>query len=151
MNRNPVLNLGIKENRHEQSVNFSEKQRHFLKNLGCIVKGFDDLTITRSCISSPPQNFLAVILNEAVNILVLTYGAFFIKLPPRLRNNCAVPDYNFRSDDNRASRRSVSENDRRQCGGEIKSHSSKFDDGASKACEICKSHRREICATAQQK
>jgi len=38
-----------------------------------------------------------------------------------------------------------------RCGGEIKSHSSKFDDGASKACEICKSHRLEICAIAQQK
>ena len=36
-------------------------------------------------------------------------------------------------------------------GGEIKSHSSKFDDGASNACVICKSHRLEICATAQQK
>ena len=35
--------------------------------------------------------------------------------------------------------------------GEIKSHSSKFADGASKACVIRKSHRLEICATAQQK
>ena len=26
-------------------------------------------------------------------------GAYFIGLPPRLRNNCAVPDYNFKSDD----------------------------------------------------
>ncbi len=28
---------------------------------------------------------------------------------------------------------------------------SKFADGAPKACAICKSHRLEICATAQQK
>ena len=41
-----LLNLCDKENRDEQSVNFSEKQRHFLKNLGCIVEGFDDVTIT---------------------------------------------------------------------------------------------------------
>ena len=36
-------------------------------------------------------------------------------------------------------------------GGEFKSHSSKFADGASKACVICKSHRLENSATAQQK
>ena len=36
-----LLNLGTRENRHEQSVNFSEKQRHFLKNTGRKVKGFD--------------------------------------------------------------------------------------------------------------
>ena len=46
--RNPVLNLGIRENRHEQTVNFSENQCYFLKNLGCIVEGFDDVTVTRS-------------------------------------------------------------------------------------------------------
>ena len=38
-----------------------------------------------------------------------------------------------------------------QSGGEIKSHSSKFDDGASKTCVIRKSHRLENSATAQQK
>lgn len=26
-------------------------------------------------------------------------GAYFIGLPPRLRNNCAEPVYNFKSDD----------------------------------------------------
>ena len=77
--RNMLLNLGTRENCYEQSVNFSEKQRHFLKNLGCIVKGIDDVTITRSCISSPTQIFSAVIPNEAVNILVLTYGSIFHK------------------------------------------------------------------------
>lgn len=46
--RNMLLNLGTRENRHEQSVNFSEKQRHFLKNTGRKVKGFDVVTITRT-------------------------------------------------------------------------------------------------------
>ena len=43
-----LLNLCDKENRDEQSVNFSEKQRHFLKNTGRKVKGFDVVTITRT-------------------------------------------------------------------------------------------------------
>ena len=77
MNRNPVLNLGIRENRHEQSVNFSEKQRHFLKNLGCIVEGFDDVTITRTLHITIIIKFFCGILNEAVNILVLTYESIF--------------------------------------------------------------------------
>ena len=71
------MNLGTRENRHEQSVNFSEKQRHFLKNLGCIVEGFDDVTITRTPAYHFQHNFFCARLNEAVNILVLTYGSIF--------------------------------------------------------------------------
>ena len=37
----------------------------------------------------------------------------------------------------------MSEYNRRHKRRRLKSHSSKFDDGASKACEICKSHRLE--------
>ena len=72
-----LLNLGTRENRYEQSVNFSEKQRHFLKNLGCIVKGVDDVTITRTLHITIIINIFCGILNETVNILVLTYESIF--------------------------------------------------------------------------
>jgi len=61
-------------------------------------------------------------------------GAYFIGLPPRLRNNCAEPVYNFKSDDieciTQERERSTTAD---LSGGEFKSHSSKFADGASKA------------------
>ena len=38
MNRNPVLKLGIRENYHEQSVNFRKKQVQIIKIFGCIVE-----------------------------------------------------------------------------------------------------------------
>jgi len=72
-----LLNLGTRENRYEQSVNFSEKQRHFLKNLGCIVEGFDDVTITRTTAYHFHYKFFCAILNETLNILVLTYRSIF--------------------------------------------------------------------------
>ena len=40
MNRNPVWNLGIRENRHEQSVNFCKNQVQIIKILGCIVERY---------------------------------------------------------------------------------------------------------------
>ena len=40
MNRNPVLNLGIRENRHEQNVNFCKNQVQIIKILGCIVERY---------------------------------------------------------------------------------------------------------------
>lgn len=39
INRNPVWNLGIRENCHEQSVNFCKNQVQIIKILGCIVEG----------------------------------------------------------------------------------------------------------------
>lgn len=72
-----LLNLGTRENRHEQSVNFSEKQRHFLKNTGRKVKGFDVVTITRTPAYHFHHKIFCGILNEAVNNLVLTYGSIF--------------------------------------------------------------------------
>ena len=40
INRNPVLKLCKRENRHEQTVNFSENHEHFLKNVGSKVEGY---------------------------------------------------------------------------------------------------------------
>lgn len=40
INRNPVLKLCKRENRHEQNVNFSENHEHFLKNVGSKVEGY---------------------------------------------------------------------------------------------------------------
>ena len=40
INRNPMLKLCMRENRHEQIVNFSEKHEHFLKNVGSKVEGY---------------------------------------------------------------------------------------------------------------
>ena len=77
--RNPVLNLGTWENRHEQTVNFSENQCQNPENSGWYIESVFNVTVTRSCISSPTQNFSAVILNEAVNILVLNNGGIFHK------------------------------------------------------------------------
>ena len=40
INKNPVLKLCNRENHHEQTVNFSEKHEHFLKNVGSKVEGY---------------------------------------------------------------------------------------------------------------
>lgn len=72
--RNLLLNLGTRENRHEQSVNFSKKQRHFLKNLGCIVKGFDDVTITRTPAYHHRHKIFQQLYLTKRTIFVLTYG-----------------------------------------------------------------------------
>ena len=53
MNRNPVLNLGIRENHHEQSVNFCKNQVQIIKILGCIVEGVFAVAVTAFYISLP--------------------------------------------------------------------------------------------------
>ena len=53
MNRNPVLKLGIRENCHEQSVNFCKNQVQIIKILGCIVEGVFVVAVTAFYISLP--------------------------------------------------------------------------------------------------
>ena len=53
MNRNPVLKLGIRENRHEQNVNFYKNQVQIIKIFGCIVEGVFVVAVTPSYISLP--------------------------------------------------------------------------------------------------
>lgn len=40
IHRNSMLKLCKRENRHEQTVNFSENHEHFLKNVGSKVEGY---------------------------------------------------------------------------------------------------------------
>jgi hypothetical protein len=40
INKNPFPHLCTRENRHEQTVNFSENHEHFFKNVGSKVEGY---------------------------------------------------------------------------------------------------------------
>ena len=152
MNRNPVWNLGIKENRHEQSVNFCKNQVQIIKILGCIVEGVFVVPVTallhiitnKICSSLSTAEiisfmhkypvayfpkFLAQILNDTAHILVLIYEKIFSS---DCRPSCAITAPRFitiiSSAELRASRRSVSDMTADQCSGiiEIKSLSLQF-------------------------
>lgn len=48
--KNPLLKLCRWENRHEQTVNFSENHAHFLKNIGSKVKGIFHKTAAQTAL-----------------------------------------------------------------------------------------------------
>ena len=56
INSFPLLNLGDRENRHEQTVNFSENHAQKSKNSGCIVEGVFAVEVTAFYISLPIKN-----------------------------------------------------------------------------------------------
>ena len=53
INSFPLLNLGDRENLHEQTVNFS---KNHAKNSGCIVEGVFAVEVTAFYISLPIKN-----------------------------------------------------------------------------------------------